>query len=151
MIYNALISSYFNYGILVWGYHCNRLSKLQKMSIRHLTKSKYNAHTFPLFKRMNILTISDLFYLSQLKFYYKFVKNDIPKYFKHSFFVTNEAIHGRYTRNRSSVSIPRVRHTFAKILFDTANVYRWLLRQFINTLFKNIYFIWRKIILNLEI
>ena len=24
MIYNALISSYFNYGILFWGYHCNR-------------------------------------------------------------------------------------------------------------------------------
>ena len=92
MIYNALISSYFNYGILLWGYHCNRLSKLQKMSIRHLTKSKYNAHTFPLFKRMNILTISDLFNLSQLKFYYKFVKNDLPKYFNHSFFVTNGSL-----------------------------------------------------------
>ena len=23
MVYIALISSYFNYGILVWGYHCN--------------------------------------------------------------------------------------------------------------------------------
>ena len=30
IIFNALISSYVNYGILVWGYHCNRLSKLQK-------------------------------------------------------------------------------------------------------------------------
>ena len=92
------------------------------MSIRHLTKSKYNAHTYPFYKRKDILTISDLFCLSQLGFYYKFVKNDVPKYFKHSFFVTNEAIHGRYTRNRSSISIPRVRHTFAKISFDTASL-----------------------------
>ena len=59
---------------------------------------------------------------THIKFYYKFVKNDVPKYFKHSFFVTNEAIHGRYTRNRSSISIPRVRHTFKKILFDTASL-----------------------------
>ena len=55
------------------------------MAIRHLTKSKYNAHTYPLFKRMDILTISDLSYLSQLKLYYTFVKNDDPEYFKHSF------------------------------------------------------------------
>ena len=72
------------------------------MTIRHLTKSKHNAHTYPLFKRMDILTISDLSYLSQLKLYYKFVKNDDPEYFKHSIFVKYEAIHGRYTRNRSS-------------------------------------------------
>ena len=95
------------------------------MSIRHLTKSKYNAHTYPLFKRMNILTISDLFYLFQLK-------NDVPKYFKHSFFVTNEAIRGRYTRNRSSISIPRVRHTFAK------NIIRHSIPNVINNTDRNI-------------
>ena len=48
MIYNALIASHLNYGILIWGYQPGRLIKLQKRAIRTINVSKYNAHTEPL-------------------------------------------------------------------------------------------------------
>ena len=68
-IYHSLIASHFNYGILAWGFQCHNLFTLQKKAIRHVTLSRYNAHTDPLFKSLNILKISDIFKLYQLKFF----------------------------------------------------------------------------------
>ena len=63
-----MINSNLNYGILVWGFSCQRLIKLQKKAIRIVSRSKYNAHTGYIFKTVDILT---LFNLNDLKFYYK--------------------------------------------------------------------------------
>ncbi len=30
LIYNSLIISYLNFGIMAWGYKCNRITKLQQ-------------------------------------------------------------------------------------------------------------------------
>ena len=49
-LYNSLIASHLNYGILEWGIVATRLEKIQKKAIRLITNSKYNAHTNPLFK-----------------------------------------------------------------------------------------------------
>ncbi len=35
-IYNSLILSHLNFGILAWGYHCNRIYKLQKKILYYL-------------------------------------------------------------------------------------------------------------------
>ncbi len=72
-IYNSLILSHLNYGILIWGYENDRLTKLQKKAIRIITLSKYNAHTEPLFKRLKLLKLIDLLHLNELKFYYKYI------------------------------------------------------------------------------
>ena len=48
-IYNSLILPKLIYGILVWGYESNCVFKLQKMALRAITSSKYNAHANPLF------------------------------------------------------------------------------------------------------
>ena len=122
MIYNALISSYFNYGILVWGYHCNRLSKLQKMSIRHLTKSKYNAHTYPLFKRMNILTISDLFYLSQLKFFINLLKTMFLNILNIPFLSQKKLFMADILETEAVFQFLGCATLLQKILFDTASL-----------------------------
>ena len=56
IIYNSLINSHLHYGLLCWGYRTNRLLKLQKKALRIITNSaelKYNAHTQPLFKKIN--------------------------------------------------------------------------------------------------
>ena len=73
-IYNSLILSHINYGILLWGSKSAKLDKLQKKAIRILSCSKYNAHTDPLFKKthLKVLKISDIFTFSKLKFYYKY-------------------------------------------------------------------------------
>ena len=67
MIYNALILSKFNYGILTWGYESESIIKLPKKAIRIITLAKYNAHTEPIFKKLSILKIHDLFSICQLK------------------------------------------------------------------------------------
>ena len=53
-IYNALILSHLNYGILVQGHQSSR--SLQKKAIRCVSKVNYYAHTSPLFERPATLT-----------------------------------------------------------------------------------------------
>ena len=50
------------------GYDCNRLIKLQKRIIRTISRSKYHAHTNPLFKELFILKLPDIVSLNALKY-----------------------------------------------------------------------------------
>ncbi len=51
LIYNSLVLSHLNFGILLWGYKCDKVFKLQKKIVRILSLSKYNAHTDVLLKK----------------------------------------------------------------------------------------------------
>ncbi len=44
--------------------------------------SKYNAHSEPLFKQLNLLKIEYILRLNKLKFYYKYENGLLPDYFK---------------------------------------------------------------------
>ena len=81
-IYNSLILPQFSYGILAWGAKHSRLSLLQKKAIRVITNSKYNQHTEPLFKTLNILKIEDMYKSCIYKFYYNYCHNLLPDYFQ---------------------------------------------------------------------
>ena len=81
-IYCSLILPHFNYGILLWGFKCSKLSKLQKKAIRSVSNSKYNAHSEPLLKKLNLLKIEDIFQACVLKFYYKIKNDKVPRYFQ---------------------------------------------------------------------
>ena len=39
-LYFSMIHSHLNYGLIAWGHDCNRLIKLQKRSIRNITRSE---------------------------------------------------------------------------------------------------------------
>ena len=54
MIYNSLILSRINYDILAWGYNSERIFKLQKTTVRLITLAKFNAHSEPIFKSLNL-------------------------------------------------------------------------------------------------
>ncbi len=47
LIYNSMVLSYINYGLLAWGFQCEKVTYLQMKVIRILTVSKYNAHIEP--------------------------------------------------------------------------------------------------------
>ena len=83
-----------------------KIFKLQKKAIRMISLAKYNAHTEPLFKTLNLLKINDIFTSSQLKFYYKFLKNDLPHFFKDMTFSINNEIHHHSTRISSQFHLP---------------------------------------------
>ena len=81
LMYSSLILSHLQFAITSWGFEWERLSKLQKRAIRIMTIGKYNAHTDPLFKSLKLLKIKDIFDVQCMKFWYKFVNNNVPTYF----------------------------------------------------------------------
>ena len=86
LMYNYFILSSLNYGILVWSFNTDRLFKLLKRAVRVISKSKFNAHTDPLFQNLQILKIEDLHKLNILKFYYKLIHkkhSSILSYYQH--------------------------------------------------------------------
>ena len=115
-IYTSLlvVTPHLNFGILLLGDEATRIYKLQKKAIRTISKSKYNAHTEPIFKKLKFLKLNHIFKLQQLKFYYKLIKGDLPKYFQHFSYIHNFEIHHHYTRETTSIFIPRVNHAYAQ-------------------------------------
>ena len=75
ILYNSLILPHLQYSILAWGFRMGRLDKLQKRAVRIITRSKYNSHTDPLFRKLNLHKAKDLFELNVLKLFYKYKKN----------------------------------------------------------------------------
>jgi hypothetical protein len=113
-LYNSLFLPYLNYGILCWKSKLNAVVKLQKKAVRIISRSKYNAHTEPLFKNLKLLKVNDLCTLQELKFCFKLENNMLPEYFKSNLFTKNFNIHGHNTRSANIFHIPRVKHEFAK-------------------------------------
>ena len=111
-LYNSLILPHFTYGILVWGYKINLLFKLQKKAIRTICNSKYNSHTEPLFKDLQLLKVQDLLKLNEFKFYYKLKNELLPSYMRQMFTQISE-IHQYPTRMNTLLSIPKVNHSYA--------------------------------------
>jgi hypothetical protein len=81
-LYYALVHSHLIYGINVWSCtsiaNINTLTKLQKKSIRIITRSAYNSHTEPLFKATGILPLNYLISFFKILFMYDFKNNLLP-------------------------------------------------------------------------
>lgn len=114
MLYTSLILPHFNYGVLCWGVSCERIFKLQKKAIRIITKSKFNAHTSPLFRNLHLLKIGDIVTLQQLKFYYKHANNQLPVYLQSFPLYPRSEIHQYATRNSSQLQNKRTNTNLAE-------------------------------------
>ena len=113
-MYNSLILPYINFGILLWGFKCSNIEKLQKKAIRCITCSRYNAHTEPLFKDLKLLKISDIFTLAKLKFYYKYVNANLPVRLLSFSFIPLNVIYNHSARNCNKLFMNRVKSVFGK-------------------------------------
>ena len=98
-IYNALIISRINYGILCWGFENKRIYKLQKKAIRLICNEKYLAHTDPLFFKLNTLKVNDIYKRHCLKFFFNHENGKLPFHFKNYIFRNNSG-HTHNTRHR---------------------------------------------------
>ena len=107
ILYYSLILPYLSYGILAWGASSARLRlfSLQKKAIRLITNSRFNAHTEPLFKALNLLKLEDIHKLCVLKFYFKYTHNELPAYLQ-SFFFLLDLKFISMTQGRKTNSIP---------------------------------------------
>ena len=105
-LYNSLIMSHIRYGILAWGNNLDRLIKLQKRAVRSICNTKYNAHTSPLFKKLKLPKVRDVYELECLKFFFKYHNNLVPSYFSTMFNPIQPVDHPYDTRNRELVHLP---------------------------------------------
>ena len=104
-IYNTLVLPYFQYSILTWGFRLGRVTLLQKRAMRVITCSRYNAHTDPLFKKLNLLKVQDFLEVNVLKMYYKYKKGELPLYMT-EMFSTFSRTHNYNTRLSMTLDEP---------------------------------------------
>ena len=110
---------------IIWVKDNERIFKLQKKAIRVIFKSKYNAHTSPLFKQFRILKFPDLCALHDLKFCHRFVNKNLPEYFLSEMLQCNTSVFNINERHNDKYCLPAVSHEFAKdsTLYKFPNVY----------------------------
>lgn len=111
-LYYSMVYPYLEYCNVVWAstYPSNlrRIVLLQKRVIRVLDKSKFDAHTDPIFKKLNILKLENICLLQLGLFMYSYKKSLLPNRFK-NMFVLNSDIHGYSTRNLMAFRVPLCR------------------------------------------
>ena len=87
----------------------------KKKMIRTITGSEYRAHSEPLFKASEFLTIPDLVNLKLLKFYYIISYQFLPNYFNGYLDAIRTDVPYNYTLRQAArplIRLPRVRHVF---------------------------------------
>ena len=65
-LYKTFILPHIIYGILIWGHQHDEITQLQKTTI---------------IKSLNLLKVTDMFKLCQIKFYYKYIGQNSQEYF----------------------------------------------------------------------
>ena len=110
LLYNSLIKSHLEYGILAWGgisqSKLNKLLNIQKKAIRNVSGKFKLSHCDPLFHSLQVLKIHDLYRYNCAVFMYKYKENMLPESFNNMFTPLNDP-------NRTlGYRIPRSRTTF---------------------------------------
>lgn len=130
--YFAFFQSVFSYGLILYG-NCSKINDiliLQKKVIRLLANADYRAHCRPLFTRLKLQTIINL-YIFNISLY-NLNKKDILK--------LNNEVHNYNTRNRNNVVIDyfRLTKTLSSHTVVSLKVYNKLI-HLINLYPKNIF------------
>ena len=76
--------------------------------IRMVNKSYYNAHTEPIFKRLNLLKFLDIHLMHLGQFMFSFKNTILPRKFENIFTINNQ-IHCYNTRHANSFRLPLCR------------------------------------------
>ena len=119
-LYNSLIMPHFHYCLLAWGStikNGHKLHLLQKKAVRIITNSHYIAHTDPIFKKLHMVKVTDMFRIAIWKFYYKLRNNLLPPYF--NYMKPNlPVICNHYNVRNPKFHLPLIKHEFAKQLLQ---------------------------------
>ena len=113
-IYFSIFSSHLNYGSLVWAQNENntnvkRISRLQNRAVRIINFSGHRDHAKPIYKKLNILNISDSIEMQNILFVYDSLNSRLPAILNRNFtFVHNT--HNYVTRNslKLKLALPKV-------------------------------------------
>jgi hypothetical protein len=116
-LYFAMIHPYILYGILAWGNvtpsAMKRTWTLQKRAVRYINNTAYNSHTDPLFRKSNILKISDQFIYEVSLFMHDYTMNKLPLSFTNVFKYNHEIQRNYETRQSAELHIKRCDSNYA--------------------------------------
>jgi len=106
LLYYSLIHPYIVYGIELWGLaakkYTGRIERLQKRAARILSNSKYNEPSLPLFKKLSILRLSDLYKLNVSSIGFNHTTGCLPKALS-QIFTPNRELHSHSTRHANDL------------------------------------------------
>jgi len=101
-LYYTLIYPYLHYCNIIWGNAklsiLKKISNLQKRAVRIITYSNYNASTGPLFARLRLLKLADIYKLQVSLFMFKFKFKLLPSSCCHYFEITDSSTRAHATR-----------------------------------------------------
>ena len=105
LIYSSLVLPYLTYCNLVWAFNSasklKSVAVLQKRAVRNIAKVDYCAHTSPLFKKLDLLKVTDICCFQTALFTFKFSQSQLPSKFN-DYFSRVTSVH--YYTTRSSTS-----------------------------------------------
>ncbi len=101
-LYSTLVLPHIQYCNIIWADKNNcflhSIHVKQKKIIRLCTNSHFLAHSAPLFKKLNTLTVYDVHKLQVAIFMFKYKNNLLPTIFN-NYFTINKFVHSHYTRS----------------------------------------------------
>jgi len=85
LLYFSFVHSHIIYAVQVWSScpagQVDQIYKLQKKAVRLISNSRYNAHTQPIFKKLQILPLPDLISFFRIQFMQRFQFGLLPSAF----------------------------------------------------------------------
>ena len=124
-MYYSFVYPYLCYCINIWGNtydsYLDPLIKLQKRIVRLITNSTRYAHTKPLFLRLKMMNLSQIYIYSVQLFMFKYYHLSLPDIFS-QFFTPNEEIHRYDTRQRKEYHAVRVQSSLTNRLIRYTGV-----------------------------
>ena len=112
-MYYSLIQPYLSYGIILWGHahkkYINKLKVSQNKTIRNINNSKYNESAKPIYSKLRILTLDEIYKIELCKFMYGSSTRTLPLPLL-SLYTPNTEIHSQNTRQRGDAHVT-ARHT----------------------------------------
>ena len=104
-LYFSIFHSHLTYGLPVWGNtvqaYLDKIDILQKRAIRAITFAEYNAHTAPLFKELNILSLKDQMQYNISSLMWDLDHDLLPESLS-PYFIKRSITHGYRTRHAES-------------------------------------------------
>jgi hypothetical protein len=111
-LYYSFIYPYLCYGIEVWGMAPPTtmlpLFRLQKRAIKIITNTKRKNSSGPLFKKLKILKLHDLYVFKSQMYVKKYLDTKLPSVFDDMFLYVHN-VHNYFTRNRDDFYLPQCR------------------------------------------
>ena len=104
--------------------------KLQKWAIRIITGSRRMIHTTPLFKKLGLLKLNEIYVYFIMLLMYKFHHSKLPEVVS-DLFTRNNSVHDHITRQHNALHVPLTRSLLSSrgIRYTGVKLYNYFTKQ----------------------